>query len=48
MFESNPYALLPRHEREKRDTIGVTRRTSAKLPHLVLVYPMENETTLKD
>jgi hypothetical protein len=41
------YALLPHHEGAKRNTIGVTRGTSAKLPHHnnhVLTYSMENET----
>ncbi len=44
-----PYALSPHHEEAKRDTIGVTGRASAKLPHymsVVLVYPMENEMPL--
>jgi hypothetical protein len=42
-----PYALLCRHERAKQDTIVVTRRINAKLPHctgLVLTYPiLENK-----
>jgi hypothetical protein len=40
---------LPHHKRVKRDTIGVIRRLSAKLPHhkgLALAYTMENETPL--
>jgi hypothetical protein len=40
------YAMLPYHEKAKRDTIGITRETSAKLPHHlghVLSYPMENK-----
>jgi hypothetical protein len=44
-----PYALLPHHEVTKQDTIGVIRRTSAKLPHhkgLALVYPMKNEMSI--
>jgi hypothetical protein len=39
--------MLPRHEGAKQDTIGVTRGTSAKLPHhkdLVPTYLMENKT----
>jgi len=41
-----PYALSPFHKGPKKDTIGVTGRTSVKLPHCIgpaLVYPMENE-----
>jgi hypothetical protein len=41
-----PYAMLPYHERAKWYTIGITRGTSAKLPHHwghVLTYPMENK-----
>jgi hypothetical protein len=43
------YAPLPCHERAKRNSIGVIRKTSAKLPHhsgLALAYPMENEMPL--
>jgi hypothetical protein len=40
------YAMLPHHEKANRNTIWVTRRTNAKLPHhrgIVLGHPMENE-----
>jgi hypothetical protein len=40
-----PYALSPHHKGAKQNTIGVARRTNAKLPHcmgLVLIYPMED------
>jgi hypothetical protein len=42
-----PYALLPRHEGAKQDTIGVIRGVNAKFPHhkgFALIYLMENET----
>jgi hypothetical protein len=41
--------LLLRHEGAKRNTIGVTKKTNAKLPHHndhVSAYSMENETPL--
>jgi len=41
-----PYALLPRHEGAKQNTIGIIRGASAKLSHctsLALAYPMEND-----
>ncbi len=41
--------MFPHHKGAKRDTIGVTKGTSAKLPHypsLRLAYPMENEMPL--
>jgi hypothetical protein len=41
-----PYAKLPYHGRAKRNTIGITKGTSAKLPHHwghVLIYPMEKK-----
>jgi hypothetical protein len=41
-----PYALSPCHEETMWDTIGVVRKTNAKLPHCMgfaLAYPMENE-----
>jgi hypothetical protein len=41
-----PYAPLACHEGGKRNTIGVIKKTSVKLPHhkgLVLTYLMENE-----
>jgi hypothetical protein len=43
-----PYAMSTstHHKRAKKNTIGVTRRTNAKLPHCtshVLGYPMENK-----
>jgi hypothetical protein len=44
-----PYVMLAHHEGAKQDTIGVARRTSAKLPHctnLSQVYLMENEMSL--
>jgi hypothetical protein len=40
------YASLLSHKMAKRDTIGVIRKASAKLPHhkgLALTYLMENE-----
>ncbi len=40
-----PYALLAHHEDGKRNTIGVIKKTSVKLPHhrgLALTYLMEN------
>jgi hypothetical protein len=40
---------LPRQEGAKQNTIGVIRRTNAKMPHrkgLALVYPLENEMPL--
>jgi hypothetical protein len=44
-----PYALSPHHEEAMRNTIGVVRKTSAKLPNctgLALAYPMENKMPL--
>jgi len=44
-----PYALSPRHERAKRNTIRVIRKISSQLPHYTsptLPYPMENEMPL--
>jgi hypothetical protein len=41
-----PCALLPYQEGAKQDTIGVTQKTSAKLPHHrgpMPTYPMENK-----
>ncbi len=41
--------MLAHHDGAKRNTIGVVRRASAKLPHytgLVLAYLMENEMSL--
>jgi len=46
MKSTFPYGLLPHHEEAKRDTIGVVRGASAKLPHCTgptLIYPMENK-----
>jgi len=45
-----PYALSPHYEEAMQITIGVIRKTSAKLSHytsLVLTYPVENEMPLK-
>jgi hypothetical protein len=44
-----PYALLPHHKGVKWNTIGITKRASAKVPHCmghVLAYPMENKMSL--
>jgi hypothetical protein len=44
-----PYALSCFYEGANKDTIGVTRGISAKLPHcisLAVAYPMENEMSL--
>jgi hypothetical protein len=41
-----PYALSPRHEGAKRNTIGIIGGASAKLPHctgLTLAYLMESD-----
>jgi hypothetical protein len=44
-----PYAMLPRHEGAKQNTIRVVGKASAKLPHymgLPLTYPMKNKMPL--
>ncbi len=44
-----PYAFSPHHERAKWDTIGVAKKTSAKLPHCIgpmVVNPLKKETPL--